>query len=928
MLDVNFTNGFVDEILECSRKKLWTKDDLNQVIYAVAPHKDMLNMKPETLRSKLTRLKRKKGNHKKGTPKYNELLSSLFWSRDVGIDDPVPSVYNEPEVSHPPTVPVYNEHELAHSTPLTAKPPIPQVQPSVEILVPCTPSTCTVNKNINELDYKIQKREKHLAVLDRKINVKMGTLSTSGHYTKKNVNKRDATGLLIRRDCRTFKNQMSDSSKEIEHLNALVQTLKKDNVCLKAKCLHEKIKKRIAQKTCSRAKVSLKDHVNCVARKKFATVDQLCRQQARIIQDLQTELDQLKDTLTNKLCVQDEQGYTIEMRMLVNELTSLEVAQSKVGPVINAVTNHLFNTDVSPLPNRTTVQHINDEGHFLAKCYIGETLKESSGFGIGTDGTSRRREKILDTTLTSSSGDAMSCGFTKVASETGQTIADVTIGQLKELAFVTGQSESDFLVSLLQKLSFYMSDRASNEKKSHKILDQWRADVLKNIPEEQKPEVHKFHCMAHVLLGFHTNVLSELSPEQKHLEETMDLGRDKLEQFGSFRPDQVAQRVIKATSDVFGPVGEFLGLRDLWEAHCAQHGIKSRISNYKDNRFNGLFQTAAQVLHHVQDFIYVLHFRTSNKKLQSVQGDLEDPIVITFVQALAIVYVQITGPYWHLMVSGDVPYVSLYNIIQPLLEYIEECNIDPQPLYNPEGPACLAPYRGPDSHAYVDMVVSPKYPEHVTLINTLLQAACRGMAKTIRKQLVDFLPGGIYGQAPSDETVQRTSFAAKTNLPCEHHFGDLDSSQRRRPNCTFHHHSTVQMLKRNRRQIKEWLAKMTVEERSDIWKRARKHAKELREKHRNAEKEERDKLYKMAQRDDSKKKNKKIQIIVEEDELEEASRLEDKLKDLLPSQQTYEKDQWIAVAYQDNWYPGSESFTLPWFCPGLLCLFFGQGVFH
>ena len=121
---------------------------------------------------------------------------------------------------------------------------------------------------------------------------------------------------------------------------------------------------------------------------------------------------------------------------------------------------------------------------------------------------------------------------------------------------------------------------------------------------------------------------------------------------------------------------------------------------------------------------------------------------------------------------------------------------------------------------------------------------------------------------------------------------------------------------------------MTVEERSDIWKRARKHAKELREKHRNAEKEERDKLYKMAQRDDSKKKNKKIQIIVEEDELEEASRLEDKLKDLLPSQQTYEKDQWIAVAYQDNWYPGSESFTLPWFSPGLLCLFFGQGVFH
>ena len=101
------------------------------------------------------------------------------------------------------------------------------------------------------------------------------------------------------------------------------------------------------------------------------------------------------------------------------------------------------------------------------------------------------------------------------------------------------------------------------------------------------------------------------------------LFRDDLEQFSDFREEFVAERTVRMVSETFGPVGDYLGLRDVWESHCASKGVKSKISSYKDNRFNGIFQVSAQVLHHREDFIHILdNVNLSNKKLQSVAADL------------------------------------------------------------------------------------------------------------------------------------------------------------------------------------------------------------------------------------------------------------------------------------------------------------------
>ena len=51
------------------------------------------------------------------------------------------------------------------------------------------------------------------------------------------------------------------------------------------------------------------------------------------------------------------------------------------------------------------------------------------------------------------------------------------------------------------------------------------------------------------------------------------LGKDALPQFKSWRNTGTAiERAVRITSDTFGPAEDYLGLRDRWEAYCADKG--------------------------------------------------------------------------------------------------------------------------------------------------------------------------------------------------------------------------------------------------------------------------------------------------------------------------------------------------------------------
>jgi hypothetical protein len=183
-----------------------------------------------------------------------------------------------------------------------------------------------------------------------------------------------------------------------------------------------------------------------------------------------------------------------------------------------------------------------------------------------------------------------------------------------------------------------------------------------------------------------------------------------------------------------------------------------------------------------------------------------------------------------------------------------------------------------------------------------IQTVAKAMKATITKQLTDFLPGGQFSKPPSQDALERTSFAHVTNLACEHHFGDLDSSQRRRPRATMHHHSSVQMIKRNREKMMEWLDGMTPEKKQDLLKTARKGGKALREAHLSKERsvlteihEEMSNNKKRKRKEHTKRNSKRPdEEVIQEDHQDE---------DQLLGSDVHENE-YVAVAYNDAWYPG------------------------
>ncbi|GFO29846.1 hypothetical protein PoB_005635100 [Plakobranchus ocellatus] len=126
------------------------------------------------------------------------------------------------------------------------------------------------------------------------------------------------------------------------------------------------------------------------------------------------------------------------------------------------------------------------------------------------------------------------------------------------------------------------------KKKSSPLLEEWREKCSQEYGKENIKGVHQLYCAAHVLLGFHSEVMNEIkvyeSSENKHPVTTL----------------------LKDASDLFGPVGDHRGVGNQWEAFCMERNFKSVIKPYKDNRFNGLFEVAAQVFHHHDDFLSIL----------------------------------------------------------------------------------------------------------------------------------------------------------------------------------------------------------------------------------------------------------------------------------------------------------------------------------
>ena len=250
------------------------------------------------------------------------------------------------------------------------------------------------------------------------------------------------------------------------------------------------------------------------------------------------------------------------------------------------------------------------------------------------------------------------------------------------------------------------------------------------------------------------------------------------------------------------------------------------------NRFNNFFQG--------EDIFNFLRFKGKddlNLKLLSVFHDVSSLEVQAFTRVLGLVYYRVTKPFWELLQS-KVNYCQQYVYIQKMLQYFQEWSEDSGPMLQME---CQGIFGGTDfplNNLGNDTVYKSLINENLenSMVKKILEKLMISFTDVTRRQLVDFLPGGAYGAAPSNEMLSQMAHCHLTNLLGENEFGDLDFSQFCRKHATIHYHSSVQMVKKNKT-ISKWLCSKSNEQQSRLLDMARNQSQALRKKHIDAEKE-------------------------------------------------------------------------------------------
>lgn len=103
-----------------------------------------------------------------------------------------------------------------------------------------------------------------------------------------------------------------------------------------------------------------------------------------------------------------------------------------------------------------------------------------------------------------------------------------------------------------------------------------------------------------------------------------------------------------------------------------------------------------------------------------------------------------------------------------------------------------------------------------------------------KRQLADFLPGGPYAEPATPEQWEAMKHCQLNNLLGEACLGDLDCSLFKRRSASVHHHTTINMFKRNK-PITSYFLKKSKEKQKQIITFAWQKAAELQDMHREKE---------------------------------------------------------------------------------------------
>ena len=251
----------------------------------------MSSVKVDTLREKISTLKKQKTAWKKGTARYTTNMGAVFTlCRGTSAGG------NQQSHSNPTPV-----HQPIPVKPLSPRPSTTHIPVSAKL------------KECNTLDYELSKKQKQLDQVHEKIITEKENLQAivgkKGHYSVRNTNKRDNRARKSYDDLKEIKKSntalMDELSelKQVQDHEQITSTAEKDR-------LRSKIKAE--QKLKSKARISLEAEI-LDRPSEIEALKSKIEEQALYIRYLENEVERLKSENERDVVVslRDKHGYTI-----------------------------------------------------------------------------------------------------------------------------------------------------------------------------------------------------------------------------------------------------------------------------------------------------------------------------------------------------------------------------------------------------------------------------------------------------------------------------------------------------------------------------------------------------------------------------------------------------------------------------------------
>ncbi|XP_041105202.1 uncharacterized protein LOC121315200 [Polyodon spathula] len=376
------------------------------------------------------------------------------------------------------------------------------------------------------------------------------------------------------------------------------------------------------------------------------------------------------------------------------------------------------------------------------------------------------------------------------AKEQALTLLDVSILAFQKLSGVYGtetELSNQVFKELLRKHFVLMSDYTNVMKTFND-----RVSLCQQGQPGIPSPLHFLGCNAHYLLGLsHAAEKETLSFENEILAVTGEkLGRDKNLKFTNFLnfSESASARYIRMACDVLNPRGEEkFGCRKEWLAFCEANGKASKVPSGRSNRFNSFFEGAAALIHHHVDIVAFFSDEHVLKRLnvvqESVRDDVQDPILQALVCVFAVIYHQVIGPYWQFLKSNT-EYLDFHKYIQRLHQKLNEWSLDATPLLLPELGDTNIFHQFLLHEGSFDGLFSYCNPDnpYFTLIKKALEQIMKSFVAVTRRELSDFLPGGVHSKEPMPELRAKMRNCQLAQLMGEYPFGHTYTDKYRKPN--------------------------------------------------------------------------------------------------------------------------------------------------